>query len=242
MAFTDTYSETSPNASTLANTLGSVIAQGVKRALRERLAIDHYFLASEGADTKIGYHKKVTLTEQAADPSNVANTMILYTKEEAVDSKAAIYMIDEDGNVTQLTEGDDWIAGISGEIRLWSGSTGSIPTGWVICDGNNSTPNLQDKFVIGAGNTYAVDATGGAVNHIHTNDNHTHDHDHGSINSGTPTGNATGWNGAESSPNGNAHYHTVDLPNKTSGNPSALTMDSQSNLPPYHALAYMMKS
>ena len=55
------------------------------------------------------------------------------------------------------------IAGIpSGVITLWSGSTGSIPSGWVICDGTNSTPDLRDRFVVGAGNTYAVDATGGA--------------------------------------------------------------------------------
>lgn len=50
----------------------------------------------------------------------------------------------------------------SGVIALWSGSTASIPSGWVICDGTNSTPDLRDRFVVGAGNTYAVDATGGS--------------------------------------------------------------------------------
>lgn len=50
----------------------------------------------------------------------------------------------------------------SGVIALWSGSTGSIPSGWVICDGTNSTPDLRDRFVVGAGNSYAVDATGGS--------------------------------------------------------------------------------
>jgi microcystin-dependent protein len=50
----------------------------------------------------------------------------------------------------------------TGAILLWSGSTGSIPSGFVICDGTNSTPDLRDRFIVGAGNTYAVDATGGA--------------------------------------------------------------------------------
>ena len=49
----------------------------------------------------------------------------------------------------------------SGAIVIWSGSAASIPAGWVICDGLNSTPNLRDRFVVGAGTTYAVGATGG---------------------------------------------------------------------------------
>lgn len=49
----------------------------------------------------------------------------------------------------------------SGAILIWSGSAASIPSGWVICDGLNSTPDLRDRFVVGAGNTYAVGATGG---------------------------------------------------------------------------------
>ena len=55
------------------------------------------------------------------------------------------------------------IGGIpSGVIALWSGSTASIPSGWVICDGLNSTPDLRDRFIVGAGNSYAVAATGGS--------------------------------------------------------------------------------
>jgi len=50
----------------------------------------------------------------------------------------------------------------SGGIILWSGSVASIPTGWVLCNGLNSTPDLRDRFVVGAGNGYAVAATGGS--------------------------------------------------------------------------------
>ena len=51
----------------------------------------------------------------------------------------------------------------AGMIMIWSGSVGSVPSGWVLCNGSNSTPDLRDKFVLGAGSTYAVGATGGAT-------------------------------------------------------------------------------
>lgn len=50
-----------------------------------------------------------------------------------------------------------------GMITLWSGSIGSIPAGWALCNGSNGTPDLRDRFVVGAGSTYAVGATGGAA-------------------------------------------------------------------------------
>jgi microcystin-dependent protein len=70
-------------------------------------------------------------------------------------------------NTTQLATTAFVTAGLaglvpSGVITLWSGSTASIPSGWVLCNGSNSTPDLRDRFVVGAGTTYAVNATGGA--------------------------------------------------------------------------------
>ena len=38
----------------------------------------------------------------------------------------------------------------TGMIVMWSGTIANIPTGWALCDGNNSTPNLTDKFIVGA--------------------------------------------------------------------------------------------
>lgn len=49
----------------------------------------------------------------------------------------------------------------TGIIAIWSGSAASIPTGWLLCDGTNGTLNLRDKFIVGAGSTYAVGDTGG---------------------------------------------------------------------------------
>lgn len=55
-----------------------------------------------------------------------------------------------------------------GTIVEWSGSIVSIPTGWHICDGTHGTPNLEDSFVVGAGNSYAVGSTGGATSNTPT--------------------------------------------------------------------------
>lgn len=47
----------------------------------------------------------------------------------------------------------------TGGIILWSGSIASIPSGWVLCDGLNGTPNLTDKFIIGSGGSYSPNTT-----------------------------------------------------------------------------------
>ena len=57
----------------------------------------------------------------------------------------------------------------SGAIIMWSGSIGSIPAGYYICDGNNGTPDLRDRFVVGSGNTYAVGNTGGFTSSVTSN-------------------------------------------------------------------------
>jgi hypothetical protein len=49
----------------------------------------------------------------------------------------------------------------SGVIAMWHGASSAIPSGWVICDGNNSTPNLTDKFIKSTG---TANATGGSTN------------------------------------------------------------------------------
>ena len=77
----------------------------------------------------------------------------------------------------------------TGLISLWSGAIGSVPTGWYLCDGTNGTPDLRDRFIIGAGSSYAVNATGGSTSvtlttsnmpaHTHTVTDPTHTHAQG---------------------------------------------------------------
>lgn len=50
-----------------------------------------------------------------------------------------------------------------GTIHLWNGSVASIPSGWVLCNGSNGSPDLRDRFIVGAGNTYGPGWVGGAT-------------------------------------------------------------------------------
>jgi hypothetical protein len=56
----------------------------------------------------------------------------------------------------------------AGTITAWSGSLVDIPTGWVLCDGQNGTPDLRDRFVLGAGSSEQPHAKGEADTHTHT--------------------------------------------------------------------------
>jgi hypothetical protein len=81
------------------------------------------------------------------------------------------FVLATSANVTLYTY--DNIAGIpssaslvnvpSGAILIWSGAVSAVPAGYVLCNGANGTPNLQDSFVVGSGNSFSVNATGGFV-------------------------------------------------------------------------------
>ena len=135
----------------------------------------------------------------------------------------------------------------SGLIAIWSGSTGSIPSGWLLCNGSNGTPDLRNSFVLGAGNNYAVGATGGStdaivVSHTHTATSTVTDPGHLHTVGYSASGGAGGYGGF--SPltgtfnSGTAFTGiTVATTNATAG-----TSGSGANMPPYYALAYIMKS
>lgn len=61
-----------------------------------------------------------------------------------------------------------------GVITLWSGAIANIPAGWSLCNGTSGTPDLRDRFVVGAGSAYVPGATGGSLTstaggtHTHT--------------------------------------------------------------------------
>jgi hypothetical protein len=122
---------------------------------------------------------------------------------------------------------------------VWWDSAAAPPAGWSICDGAGGTPDLRDRFIVGAGSTYARGATGGAASHTHSHlhtgpshnhdINHTHsidiDHNHAAVTSGVDSLNQviadTGF-GTDVALHD--HTHEVNLPNhvesKTSGSAS----------------------
>jgi hypothetical protein len=152
------------------------------------------------------------------------------------------------GSGNTPTWGNAFVAGM---IMLWSGSSGTIPSGWLLCDGSNSTPDLRNRFVVGATSTYAVGATGGSANaivvaHTHTGTTSTigdHVHNYGTkgvtgnqntpplgfTRTGAPLDTVVDTSGA------GAHNHTFTTDSTGSSGTNA-------NLPPYYALCYIMKS
>jgi len=150
----------------------------------------------------------------------------------------------EDGAVTEAKLADGVFVPVGG-IILWSGAVGAIPTNWQLCDGTGGTPDLQDKFVVGAGSGYAVGATGGAVTHTHTvaiPSDLGGVHNHGGqtayatapitlYQEGTGALVCTGTNHYHAISNSVSHQHGVN------GNTG-----SSSSLPPYHALCYIMRT
>lgn len=143
---------------------------------------------------------------------------------------------------------------VSGMIMLWSGSTGTIPSGWVICDGTNSTPDLRDRFVVGAGSTYSVDATGGSANatlvsHTHTATSSVTDPGHFHLSAqgvefryyGSGPTAINGPSGLRSDLQGQTETKTTGITVSTT-NSTEGSSATNANLPPYYALAYIMKT
>jgi microcystin-dependent protein len=97
----------------------------------------------------------------------------------------------------------------SGGIIMWSGSIAAIPTGWLLCNGSNSTPDLRDRFVVGAGSTYAVDATGGASTVTLSEANlPAHTHSSGTLGGSTNSAGAHTHSGTTNTTG--AHTHTYE--------------------------------
>lgn len=148
----------------------------------------------------------------------------------------------------------------SGVILLWSGASSSIPSGWYLCNGLNGTPNLIDRFVVGAGSSYSVGGTGGskdaiAISHNHTfsattstNGAHQHRHQAAGLYTAIWQGYAEGYGnfggGTPDDPcvilktelDGN-HSHTLSGTTSSTG-----SSGTNANLPPYYALCYIMKA
>ena len=141
----------------------------------------------------------------------------------------------------------------SGVIVLWSGAIGSIPSGYYLCDGTNGTPDLRDRFIIGAGNTYSVSQTGGTADAIVVSHTHTGTTDNTTLTGSFPTaagdttysgvfsrGSSYSGNGQNTQTNYYVNFsapHTHTLTTNSTG-----TSGTGANIPPYYALAYIMKS
>jgi hypothetical protein len=135
-----------------------------------------------------------------------------------------------------------------GMIIMWTGSV--APTGWALCNGFNGTPDLEDKFVLSAGPKFPIASTGGStdaivVEHAHSVFGATSEagaHVHGGVplrvtdvDRGTGSSSFSLDNTGSTATAG-AHTHNIVGTATTTGASGELA-----NMPPYYALAYIMK-
>jgi len=154
-----------------------------------------------------------------------------------------------------------------GGIIMWSGA--DVPVGWALCNGAKGTPDLRDRFIVGSGGGYLVGGIGGEAAHLLTTAESglpAHNHaaasggqsaDHSHVEHSSIWANVTGsrlWSGdggklwqndvgiggrANISTNGasNDHTHGITVSNSSATNAAS----AHNNLPPYYALAFIMK-
>ena len=145
----------------------------------------------------------------------------------------------------------------TGMIMMWSGTIATIPTGWVLCNGSNSTPDLRNRFVIGAhsdtaGVAYST-VTGSNTTSGGTKDASVVSHTHTATVSdpGHAHSLAAGLTGSDLVGGGSNQIFTRTQSASTTGTASTGISVSNStegssgtnaNLPPYYALAFIMKT
>jgi hypothetical protein len=208
----------------------------------------------------------------------------------ALDSTVASFnsrLLSVEGRLTTLEA-----AIAAGIIVVWSGSIASIPASYFLCNGTNGTPDLRDRFIVGAGSTYAVNAIGGSIGHAHTLGGETGNtvltvdqmpaHNHYTTVNGHSHELLVWWEGFNGAPGDDGRGDALNRNNSalagednarggsyrpTNGNGTRLVADAPAlggssdvkgsngghthsfstttantnNLPPYYALAYIMK-
>jgi len=247
------YSATAANNTDIGgiNIAEGCAPSGINNAIRELMAqLKDQQAGTDGDNFTVGGNLSVagamTCTGAAVFSSTVAVTgaMTLSSASTGVTASAT----DDSTKLATTAFVRDIIP--TGVIVMWSGSIASIPTGWLICDGSNSTPDLRNRFIVGAGSTYSVAGTGGSadaivVSHTHTatvtDPGHTHSIFARSLGAAATTPNylmadvSTG-NG-QNIPTTNSATTGISVSNSSTG-----SSGTNANLPPYYALAYIMKA
>ncbi len=194
-------------------------------------------------------------TGSSGDPFTVAGTLV---SSGTVDITGAFRLDGTAGASGQvlLSAGGSttptWGSAIpSGIITMWSGTIATIPTGWYLCNGSNGTPDLRDKFIIGANAdsggaaktnvTGSYTQTGGTkdaivVSHTHTATVTDPGHSHTS----------TILSGSNVNANPGVQVGSGNTGTATTGISVAISTTGSSgtdqNLPPYYALAFIQKA
>ena len=136
-----------------------------------------------------------------------------------------------------------------GSIIMWSGNANKIPIGWALCNGQNGTPDLRDRFIVGAGGKYTTGEIGGNDQHNHSvtvnphvltiNEIPSHNH----LYTAWKRGMNSQWNGANDKYQLCSRDKETDVSQSTGSNAAhshASNCDLKCHLPPYFALCFLM--
>lgn len=135
-----------------------------------------------------------------------------------------------------------------GAIMMWYRPISEIPAGWILCDGNNGSPDLRGRYVVGVG-TDVERVPMGAETHSHGNvasgadGGHVHDVT-GSL-GGTVSGVGVSNVGSGERGIGRTHGHVIDLDLMDSGTHvhanTGLSTNIAANNPPFMQLFFIMR-
>ncbi len=243
--------------------LGDVLSANASKTLYIGLAVDGEHAEIEPRQKLLSVPMALRAGDALAAPddiavsSNLVGSVAAVTEDASANSLAVAgeMKIDGDG---KLMAGSMSVSDISvsgsitgngaipvGGIVIWSGFTTTIPEGWALCDGRTSnghtTPNLSNKFVLGAGGKYAVDATGGdetvalKVENIPQH-RHSYYYKGGSVS-------ALAWKSANDFYDKTGHYSKYSDDKgytEATGGKQGKTVP-HNNMPPYYALCYIMR-
>lgn len=223
-------------------------------------------LASQGKKAVDGsfYYDEVTVGKETAMPSNQnikqkPCRVNVYYGDESIPRATLSF------NRYSLSQNESSIP--KGTILPWYGQSSDIPEGFALCDGTKGTPDLRNRFLVGAGSNYALGDTGGEDqvtltgtqigNHYHYWGSQSH------YRSGQSKSNVLkvisgkyDENSFASAPFPSGYNHisyldavTLSLSHSPSEYRSYITslavgtaaQEAHENLPPYYALYYIMK-
>ena len=190
------------------------------------------------------------IANDAVTTDKLANSIITTIADKA-NTGANLSTFTNDTNYITLAQ----VPIVTGMIMMFSGTV--APTGWVLCDNSAAAqaanaPDLRDRFIVGTGSTYSLNATGGA-NTVTLTEGQMPQHNH------TFSGSSSHSHSIKKGENDDSDQHAVSTTDFASGtqnrsglvNSSTVTISgntgnkgsgsSHENRPPYYALSYIMK-